>query len=77
MINDELDEAFNYQAPKNSFELERDWRSIKTFKNKAKYLKIGEAQMLAAFFAPQLPKFLVEICTALLHHVKVGPFTQF
>lgn len=26
--------------------------------------------MLAAYFAPQLPKFLVEICTTLLHHVK-------
>jgi len=67
---EESDEPFNYQAPKNSFELERDWRSIKTYKNKAKYLQIGEPHMLAAYFAPQLPKFLVEICTTLLHHVK-------
>lgn len=69
-IVEEEDEPFNYQTPKNSFELERDWRTIKTYKNKAKYLQLGEPQMLAAYFAPQLPKFLVEICTTLLHHVK-------
>lgn len=67
---EEKAEAFHFQAPKNSFELERDWRSMKTLTSKSKYLRIGPSDMLAAFFAPQLPKFLVEICSTLLHEIQ-------
>jgi len=64
------DVKFDFSKPGNSFELERDWRSIKSLSGKAKYLRIDESDRLAALFAPQLPKFLVEICSALLYSIR-------
>ena len=61
---------FDFSKPGNSFELERDWRSIKSLSVKARYLRIDESDRLAALFAPQLPKFLVEICSALLYSIR-------
>ena len=61
---------FDFSKPGNSFELERDWRSIKSLSGKARYLRIDESDRLAALFAPQLPKFLVEICSALLYSIR-------
>lgn len=66
-----MDEVkFDFSKPGNSFELERDWRSIRSLSGKARYLRIDESDRLAALFAPQLPKFLVEICSALLYSIR-------
>lgn len=55
----------SFKKPKNAFELERDWRSLTSYKAKGTYLRLSETRTLAHLFAPQLPKYLVEICSTL------------
>lgn len=69
----DIKEEFHFVRPNSSFELERDWRSMSQFSSKVKYLHLAEAATLAALFAPQLPKFLVDICATLLWHLRAVP----
>ena len=43
------------------------------FSSKVKYLQLAEASTLASLFAPQLPKFLVDICATLLWYLRAAP----
>ena len=53
----------NFTKPTTSFELERDWRSFSNKSTKAAYLKfIDDPISIARYFAPQLPKFIIDIC---------------
>ena len=61
--DEEKDVNVPMTKPATSFELERDWRSFESnSKLKAKYLKfINDPDLIAAFFAPQLPKYVIQI----------------
>ena len=53
----------NFTKPTTSFELERDWRSFSNKSTKAAYLKfIDDPISIARYFAPQLPKYIIDIC---------------
>ena len=53
----------NFTKPTTSFELERDWRSFQNKSTKAAYLKfIDDPMNIARYFAPQLPKYIIDIC---------------
>ena len=53
----------NFTKPTTSFELERDWRSFSDKSTKAAYLKfIDDPISIARYFAPQLPKYIIDIC---------------
>ena len=53
----------NFTKPTTSFELERDWRSFQNKSTKAAYLKfIDDPIAIARYFAPQLPKYIIDIC---------------
>ena len=68
-MTDDANLPFNYQQPTNSFELERDWRSMTNYTAKSKYIRLCDTRVIAGLFAPQLPKFLVDICSTLLFDI--------
>jgi len=56
----------NFTKPTTSFELERDWRSFSNKSTKAAYLKfIDDPISIARYFAPQLPKYIIDICSVM------------
>jgi len=65
---DEVKEVKNKftSKPTTSFELERDWRSFSNKSTKAAYLKfIDDPISIAHYFAPQLPKYIIDICSVM------------
>ena len=59
----------NFTKPTTSFELERDWRSFQNKSTKASYLKfIDDPMNIARYFAPQLPKYIIDICRNIIKY---------
>jgi len=64
-VINELDIKFT--KPTSSLDLERDWRSMSSTRQKANYLRfINDAELTARCFTAQLPKYIVDICNVLL-----------
>ena len=62
----------NFTKPTTSFELERDWRSFSNKSTKAAYLKfIDDPISIARYFAPQLPKYIIDICRNIIKIIQV------
>ena len=62
----------NFTKPTTSFELERDWRSFSNKSTKAAYLKfIDHPISIARYFAPQLPKYIIDICRNIIKIIQV------
>ena len=62
----------NFIKPTTSFELERDWRSFSNKSTKAAYLKfIDDPISIARYFAPQLPKYIIDICRNIIKIIQV------
>ena len=60
----------NFTKPTTSFELERDWRSFQNKSTKAAYLKfIDDPIAIARYFAPQLPKYIIDICRNIIKSI--------
>ena len=59
-----LDEPdIKFTKPTSSLDLERDWRSMSSTRQKANYLRfINDAELIARCFTAQLPKYIVDIC---------------
>jgi len=56
-----------FTKPTSSLDLERDWRSMASTRQKANYLRfINDAELTARCFTAQLPKYIVDICNVLL-----------
>ena len=65
----------NFTKPTTSFELERDWRSFQNKTTKAAYLKfIDDPIAIARYFAPQLPKYIIDICRNIIKYSVLGIF---